>query len=493
MSTLKKYRTILFKGTIAVSLAGASTQIAALILLPLFTFYLSPADYGIFSLVSLTITILALIYNPGVMSATIRLFHNTTDESERKLLIGSAHLFFLLIPIIPIIVGLAFGEQIFKTIFSDFDFYPFGLMALILAFFIQPSRIWTTLLTLQYKIRRTSLQTAISVLIGMMFSIVLVVVFKMGAMGYVLGMFPAAIYLFIISLIDVKKFTQGKWSVVNMKKQLIFGFPLIPALWAYQGLNFIGKYMLEIMGNLHNVGLYSFAVSISSAPMILVLGFKQLWSPIFYENMNNKDYRTISQLISYFVIFITLLCVVIMLFSKEAILLLINNRYYSIISINSFLIVAVYFSGLLTISNTLLSYNNKFKNISIFACVAILVNIVLNWYLIPIYGILGAAISLAVSYFVFFIIGAINQKNTLRLIQESQMTIIPPLIVIVTSIASYLLTLIFNINKISSLEVSIKLISLVIIIVTLFATGILRKNDWKYLQSMLKNYRIKKK
>ena len=491
MSNLKKYSSILIKGTAAVSLANASTQIVGLLLLPIFTFYLSPEDYGIFSLVSLTITVLALIYNPGMMSATMRLYHKTDDEDDRKTLIGSALIFFLLIPFVPIIFGLLFGPQIFSYIFKDFEFYPYGFLALILAFFIQPSRIWSTLMTLKYKVKKAALHTAISVTIGMLFSVLFVVVFKMGAMGKVLGMFPAALYLFIISLKEVREYTLGVWKLESIKKQLIFGYPLIAALWAYQGLNFIGKYMLESMDSIESVGLYSFAVSLASVPMILVLGFKQLWNPIFYENMNLKNYKTISQLITYFILVLTLLCILCILFSKEVILLVINERYYSIIPIIGFLILGIFFNGLLTISNSLLSYDDKFRNVSIIALIAIFLNFTLNVVLIPEYNVLGASISLAASYFIFFVIGAINQKKTLKLIQTKGITLFPILIIFSTVIICYFLNQTYEINTFNKFEFGVKVSLFGIVLLIFFKINLLRKEDLNLLISLIRQ-KIKK-
>lgn len=485
MSTTKKYGGILLKGTIAVSIANASSQVVGILLLPVFTLYLSPEEYGIISMVSLIITFFALLYNPGIMSASMRLYHSTESEVERKILIGSANIFFLIIPIIPIIICLFFGNEIFSFLFSDFNFYPFGLLAIILAFFIQPSRIWSTLMTLQYKVQKTAVLTAISVIIGLLVSLVLIVVFKMGAVGRVLGMLAPAIFLFIISIKTVSKFTEGKWSLQSLKKQLLFGLPLIIGLWAYQGLNFIGKFLLENLGTLEYVGLYSLGVTLASVPTILVLGFRQLWTPMFYENMNKGNQILISKLITYFTLTISLISLIFILFLKEVLILFINERYHLVIPIIGILVLSSFFNGLLTISNTLLSYKNKFGRISIYAAIATVFNLILNLVLIPILGILGASIALVVSYFVFYILGVISQRKTLKKFQSNSQAFVPVFLIILSTILTYIFSISFN-NNFNILEVILKLFYFLIVIFIFTKIKLISKDDYLFVLNYVK-------
>ena len=491
MKKAKNFTKILFKGTVAVSIANAGSQLVGLILLPVFTKYLSPEEFGVISLVSLIVTFLALVYNPGMMSATMRLYHSTEDENDRRELIGSAHRFFLFIPIVPVIIGLIWGEYIFSIVFNDFKFYPYGFLSLLLAFFIQPSRMWTTLMTLLYKIEKTAFLTALSIVLGLISATVLIVVFEMGAMGRVLAMFVPAFFLYIISLIEIKKYSQNIWSYHSIKKQLLFGFPLIIALWAYQGLNFIGKYMLEILSTLENVGLYSIGYTLSILPMFLVIGFKQLWSSVFYENMNNKTFDLIIKLIKNFNALITLLCLLFVLFSKELIILFIDESFHSVIPIVGLLVLASFFNGLLTISNSFLSYNNKFSKISLFAAIATIINIILNLFLIPSSGILGASISLAISYFIFYMLSVISERKQLKNFQSKKTALVPILAMLVGVISNFLLDKFLFENYLSILELFLKLLYFLVIIYVFFKIKLIQKSDFLYIINLLKKKIIK--
>lgn len=484
MQKIKNLSSILIKGTFAVSVANAGAQIINVLLLPIYSIYLTPKDYGIFAMVSLIITFLALLYNPGMMSATTRLYHTTEIKHERETLIGSAFLFFLLIPIIPIFIGLFYGQHIFNLIFSELEFFPYGFLALLLAFFIQPSKTWTVLMSLEYKLHKTAIYLFLSVILGSLVSIILVVFYKMGAMGKILGMFPSSIFLFIVSYVTIKRYCKGKWSFDSIKKQLVFGLPMVGGLWAFQGLSFIGKYLLELLSSIESVGYYSFASTLSNAPMFLILGFKQMWSPIFYENMNNKNYATINKLTEKYITYLSLLFLLFILFNKELVIILINDSYHQILPIMGIIGLAVYFNGLLTLSNTYISYKNNFGKISLFALIAVILNIILNILLIPQFDYLGSAISLAISYFIFFLLGVIYQKrNYKNIIKQSKMvSLFPILYLFVCVLVTYSFSFLDTNYSINFFEIMLKLSLLILFIIILFKNDHISKSDFILLK-----------
>jgi len=445
------------------------------------------------AMVSLVVTALNLFYNPGMVSATMRMYHSTDNEDYRRELIGSAHRFFLFVPLSFIILGLFFGPLLFNKVFKNFEFYPYGVLALILAFFSQPKRIWVTLMTLQYKVHITAFYSVISVVLGLLTTALLVIVFKMGAMGKVLGMFPTVLIFFILSFITIRKYSKGLWSFDSIKKQLFFGFPLILAIWSYEFLHIADRYILERMTDINSVGIYTFGYHLAELPMMLVLGVNQLWNPIFYETMNQKDYKTVSKLINYFISGLTIINIGILLFSKEAIILFINNRYYEAIPLVGVIIVGVYFNGLLTISNSILAYRNKFGTTSIIAIIATVINVALNIVLIPIIGIMGSAVATLIAYLVYFIIGIWHQKETIKLLQDRTKTLIPILSIIMAMVVNLALFSIYKF-KLSTVEIAIKVLLIIVIGFLFYQFKMISKKEFSYFGRLVKNkLKVRKK
>jgi O-antigen/teichoic acid export membrane protein len=476
----------------AVSLAEAGSKLIGLLLIPIFTHYLSPEDFGIISMITITMTVLALIYNPGMQSATIRLYHSCDLISEKQELIGSTYRFYIIIPLFFLILSIFFGPGLFKLVFNDFDFYPYGFIAFCLAFFAQPKKIWIALNTLQYKIHVTAIYSLIAIVLGLIVSVVLVVVLKLGVLGRILGMFPPVLLFFYMSFSSIRKYSNGIWSVKSIKKQLVFGFPLIFAIISYEILMISGQYFLERMGNLSMAGMYSLAYTLASLPMFLVLGIRQLWGPIFFENMNKKEYNLLSKLAKAYLLIITIISLLLILFSKEIIVIFINHRFYKTISIIVIMIVGVYFNGLLTITNSFLGYANKFGKISQIAMIAAIVNVGLNVLLIPIIEIKGAAIAAMVSYIVYFGISIYVSRKQILLIVAKKTFLINIFSLIVVSLTTYLMNVYFEYQT-SLLELSIKLFILILVAGIFIKSRLIDKNEVLFLKHIIIDLLRKKK
>lgn len=474
---MNKYFSTIIKGTIAVSIANAGSQIINIILLPVYTRYLTPEDFGIFSLVNLIITFMALIYNPGIMTASIRMFHQTEKVKERQVLIGSLFVFFVVIPIIPILLSVVFGDFIFNIIFSEFSFYPFGLMALILAFFTQPNKTWITLKTLEHKLHKTAIYSIIAVVLSAITSVVLIVQYNMGAIGRVIGMFPSAIFLFIISFSSIKKFSENKWSSQSIKKQISFGAPLIIGLWSLQLLNFTGSYLLERLMGIDQVGLFGFATTVAGIPLFLVLGFKQMWGPILYENLNKKNYETISKLTSSFIMILSFFFIIFILFIKEVILIFIDAQYFNSISIIGIIAIAVFFNGMLTISNSYMTYANRFGKISIYAFISSIVCLLINLFFIPVYGITASAVALVFGYLFWFLLSVFDQKELIFKINSKVENIYPIFYLIFVSIITFVLNKYYYVNQINIFEIFFKISLVFFYVFLLFKLKIITKSS----------------
>lgn len=450
--------------------------------MPVFTYYLSPEEYGLASMVTVIIGFFGLIYNPGMVSATTRLYHDTNDERERQELIGSALNFFLLFPFVITIAAFVVGPFVFPVLFADFPFYPYGMLAILLAFFTQPKRIWILLMTLRYKIHITATYSVVSVLVGSAAALALVVGFNLGALGKVLAMFPPAFLMFFIAFRTINKYSEGHWSINSIKKQLVFGMPIVIAIWSYEVLHIADRYILERMTDISQVGLYSFGYMVAQVPLFLVLGIRQLWNPIFYENMNKKDDNTVSKLISIYIIFLTIICLLVILFSKEAIILLINERYYDAIPVIGMIVIGIYFSALLTITNSFLGFEKKFGATSKIALVAALSNILLNIILIPEWGIMGAALATAISYLLYLLIGIVLVHSYIR-----RLNFLPAfLFSSVCLIAAFALATLFSTNGINSIEVLLKTIAAILFISGFLLFGIIKVSDIKKAKSLIR-------
>lgn len=459
----------LFFGSLSLSVSEASQKIIGLILLPIFTFYLSPTDFGIIAMVTMTISLTQLLTNPGVTAGSMRLFYDTETKDKDQVFVNA----FSVLIILPIILGLiftAFGDLIFNTTFKNFSFYPYGLLAVFIGIISQPKQIWSSLQIVKYRVPKLAYFTLIAFILNLLISIILIVIFNLGVLGRIWGMIIGPFFLLIVSFLDFKKYAVNMFSLSKMIKLIKYSFPLTFSLWSFFILTNTDRIMLERLMSLSDVGLYDIGFRIASVPLFITMGFRRMWDPIFYENMKKENYKIISKLISIFIAVFAFICAIIILFSKEVILLLVEQKFYGTISVIPLIVFGVFFNGSIAISNAFLVYDNKFKAIAATAAISSLLNIVLNYYFILMWGINGAAIGTATSYMIYFLLVIlIAYKNVKKVFSIRNFIIFSYFIG-----SSLLLSIYFNDLNIILHEILIKIFLLVIGLVIIYCSNIFK-------------------
>ena len=189
-----------FLGGISLSLVNISSKVVNLIILPIITFYLLPEDFGIIAIYTLIISVLGMIYNPGIISVTIRLYYDNKDSSiENKRLVGSSFGFLIIIPILLLFFSVFYGDLIFSQLFIDFDFWPYGFLAILGAMTVQPVRLWSNLWIAKKKINRVAIISLLKILLSVIITIVLIIIFELDALGRILALLISNLVIFIFA------------------------------------------------------------------------------------------------------------------------------------------------------------------------------------------------------------------------------------------------------------------------------------------------------
>ncbi|MFT5248452.1 MAG: O-antigen/teichoic acid export membrane protein [bacterium] len=458
--SIKYYANYIFKGGFIVSLGEIIVKAMGIALLPVFTVYLSPTDFGTIAMVTSIVSFLSLFYNPGVISASQRMYYDTDSDTERKEIIGSSFLFFLVFPLFFSLLVAFVGPYLTSKLFTDFNFYPYGYIAILLAFFNQPKRMWILLLSIKHRIQETSIYVVCGAIFSTALSLFLVVKLNYGPLGKVLALIPSAMFIFFIANLAVYRFTNLRWSWQKLKEILKFGFPLVLAIWSYEILFIADRFILEGMIGSEQLGIYSLGYQVAQIPIFIAIGIRKIWNPIFYENMKNKSYDTVQKLVKIYLLFVTVMHVSIIFFAKELMLLLVDSRFYGAIPIIGIITAGVFFSSLLTISNSFLGYEKKFKTTSKIASFAAVLNIVLNVVMIPFLGIIGAALATLISYMVYFGIGIYVVRDFDKILKIKKVLVICLLFLLIS--VSYVF--VFRGEEFYLSEILIKLLMLAVFI-----------------------------
>ncbi len=186
------------------------------------------------------------------------------------------------------------------------------------------------------------------------------------------------------------------------KKLLHYAFPLIfTAIFAWL-LNSIDKLSIRYWSDFNELGIYANAFSLVAILAIVQQAFTTFWVPTSYrwyqENIPTSKYIEVSHQLS---LFLTILFLIIVM-SRKLLMLILAPEYFSSIALMPFLL---FFPIMYTLSETT-GMGIYFVKKTVLTTLIVLFSGLLNWagnyFLVPVYGALGAAISTGISFILFF-------------------------------------------------------------------------------------------
>ena len=384
-------------------LGGLVARILAIVLLPLYTRYLTRDDYGaIGTLIALT-TVLAVLLRLGTQSAFFRFYFDSKERADRLRVVRTAFWFTM----VASTVGLALGE-IFATEISQWLFSTGDRADLVRASFVG---LWAQMnygqLTSLFRVEQRSTSYVIAslanVLITIGSTIVLVVVFHEGALGVIVGNFlgTLAVYLGLLAYRREQLGFQFDWGL--FKRMEDFGLPLLPSALALWAINFSDRFFLTHFSGAGETGIYQIGVQISSLIVFLLMAFRLAWPAFAYSIEDDREARrTYPFVLTYLIFICSWLSLGLGLLAPWIVELLTTPQFYEgaeVVALLSF--AATAYAGYAVVVIGVGRVRQTRFNWIVTGTAAAL-NIGLNVALIPEYGQIGAGIATVAAYTLMF-------------------------------------------------------------------------------------------
>jgi O-antigen/teichoic acid export membrane protein len=372
----------------------------AFFLLPVYMRYLSPADYGVLETLLVTREICIALLSMGIPVAFLKYYYDNSESCQRLSFVSTSFwsyiLFQLPIPVILIVFNSSLSNLIFKTEQYAVCFSILAVNITLIAF----RKIPLTLYRARNMAIKYSVITFLVAVFTLLFNIYFVVVAKKGVEGILWGNFMGGLTGVILVLLDVKAHVSFRINTSLLKKMLRYGFPLSLSTILLSFVFINDRYFLAYFSTLDELGKYALGSKFSSLMMVFfITPFLLNWVPFISANQKepNKErlYSTVGATFFYLgvnmVFFISVFApLVITLIAPDAF-----GRAYTVIPMLAYAIL-LYGIGFVFRSGILISDNTN--AITKIVVSGLAVNIGLNFTIIPLYGMHGAAISMLASF-----------------------------------------------------------------------------------------------
>ncbi len=388
--------------TLVYSLGNISTKIVGLLLLPLYTGKLSLLNYGRFTILEVTMTFLTMVLGLRITSAMMRWSAETNDKSEQGKILFNTYFILVINGVLINLIASPLKADLSNfffdsTLYENFFIIIFAVVSLEIL-----NQVPMNLFRFRGKPVIYSIIFVSKLTIVLLSNIFFLVYLDSGIIGIFYSQLIAnVLVLFFTFPVLLRNFTY-KYDFVLLKEMLVYSIPLIFSAISVQLLAIADRFIIKQLLDYTEVGIYSLGSKIAGVLNVFVVqAFALGFLPIAYKMLKDPNadifYRKIFK---YLVMILIFFALVLSLFSKEVLMIFARKpEYLEAYKIVPFLTIAFVFKGLQYMFMLGFHYVKKTKYIAYIVSSVLVVNIALNYLMIPVYGIWGAALATVVSSF----------------------------------------------------------------------------------------------
>jgi len=369
-------------------------------MLPFYTHYLGPTDYGILEILDLSMTLVSLVLNMGLTPAFLRCYAATGSAEEKRTFVATGCLFGFTTGLATMALGVAFIRPITHLIFGHgvpASYVLLSFLALALNYIALLPR--TYLRALEASGMYVTFDT-IGVFALLFLNIFFIAVMKLGIAGVLWSSFIVAAVQCVGFSIWAAIKTGIRFHMPHLRRILGFGLPLILSNIGLFVLNFSDRFFLQHLRSLEVVGVYAVGYKFGfMMNYLMVQPFFTMWQTRMYAIHARPDHRAIFRhifsLYSFFLIYAGLaMC----LFGSEALRLMAEQKFWGGAAVIPVVILSYVFYGLSYYAQLGLLLTDRTKQVGAAGACAAGLCLIFNYFLIKSFGMMGAAWATALSF-----------------------------------------------------------------------------------------------
>ena len=266
----------LIKSLGAYQLADLVSKVMAVLLLPVYTHYLSHDDYGTVEVIANTVIFVSIVVRFGMIESFLRFHFVDQDQARRDALARRAMLFLLITTTLACIPLVIFAGPLSKLVLNikhpDRETYLFGVLGM---WAFTNLELAYGLLRVDERLRAYATASVTNVALTIGGSLVLVVGFNQHARGLILANYGATTVVLGGVWFSMRHRILGARGVGERFSALLaFGLPTVPAEASVYALFLLDRYYILYDKNRGAVGLYSIAVKLAGAIAFIVRAFQ---------------------------------------------------------------------------------------------------------------------------------------------------------------------------------------------------------------------------
>lgn len=427
------------------------SKFVGLLMIPVYTRYLTPEGYGIIELLFITISILGSILKNIMDKSVMRYYFDYDNVAEQKAIISTSFLFMGGVGMFIVIFLTRFSRDFSGIILGSPEHSLYFKLIFLILFFDILSIVPLTYLKAKESSGIFTVVTLTKLVLILSLNIYLIVFKGKGVIGALYGNLVANLAIAFFLILWTFKEIKLLFSLEKLKKVLTFGLPLVPTGIAIFSLTYADRYFLKLYTDLDSVGIYAlgyrFGILLS---FLITQPFLLIWSAQMFEIAKKDESEKIfSRFLTYFSFIFVFCGLGLSLFIKEILRVVAAPSFLSAYKIVPILTLGYFFMATRYHFEVGILIKKKTKYLSYILGGTALLNLLINYLFIQRFGMMGAAYATTLSFFVI----AVSTYFAERRIYPINYELTRILKILCSGIALFFLGDIFNSNSIILLVV----------------------------------------
>jgi O-antigen/teichoic acid export membrane protein len=384
-------------------LGGLVSRILATFLLPLYTHYLPPKAYGQVEWVTAATAVLAIVLQMGISSAFFRFYFDAKDTPSKLTVVRTSFWFTMGMSTLGLVLGVVFAPQIAHV--AHLGHATNLVRAGAVGLWAQTNyQQLTNLFRAEERSSAFAVASVANVLLTVAAMVVFVAVFHWGAVGLVVGNFTGTLAVYL-ALVAYRTEQLGlEFDRTLFRRMQHFGMPLVPSALALWVINFVDRQFVIDYKGIGEAGIYSAAIKISGVITFVMVAFRTAWPAFAYSIEDDREARrTYAFVLTYLLAFAAWAALALGALAPWWTHLLTAPKYQH--AEKGVALLA--FAGAIYAGYTVLAIGSgrarKTQLNWVVTGAGAAINVALNFWLIPRWGMVGAAISTLAAYVALFV------------------------------------------------------------------------------------------
>jgi O-antigen/teichoic acid export membrane protein len=391
------------KHTLIFGIGSVINSAFGVVLVPVYARHLKAKEFGILSLLTITMTLVTIFLKFGLNHAFFRHYYETEDPAHRRRIVGSTLIFLLCSTTFFTALLYLIAPQVSILVFAGEEREHLLRLIFFISFFEIITLIPESILRARFKSALYSTLNIVTFAVQLFVISYLVVFVDSTVENVLIGRLCGVVFEALVFYIAVRRELSLSFSTAELRGMLAFGTPLIFGQISFTLFMMVDRFFLDRYTTDREVGVYAMASTLVSVVSVLAtVPFSQVWTVMRFSVMKEEGAEEYYARVLTYIIFISMfLALGVAAVAGDGLQLKGLKSYWPVATIIPLLAVSAVLDSASRVLNIGITLRKRTIYAPVVIAAALVVNVALNFLLIPSYGAMGATISTLISYLIF--------------------------------------------------------------------------------------------